>query len=74
MSEETYVEPLESATPITKEQYSRPRLYRIDFSFPVRFLMPCHSNYLGYTGLSYTGSSSVTSDFSALPPPHPPPG
>jgi hypothetical protein len=36
------------------------------FSFPDSFPMLYHSNYLGYTGLSYTGSS-VTSDFFDTP-------
>jgi hypothetical protein len=36
------------------------------FPFPGRFPMLYHCNYLGYTGLLYTGSS-VTSDFSDIP-------
>ena len=36
------------------------------FSFPGRFPMLYHSNYLGYTGLSYIGSSA-TADFSGIP-------
>jgi hypothetical protein len=46
--------------------YSRPRLQQIVFSFPSRFPMLYHSNYLSYTGLSYIGSSAA-SDFSDIP-------
>jgi hypothetical protein len=56
-------------------RYTCPRLYRTSvikdlfFSYPPApppFTMFYHSDYVGYTGLSYIGSS-VTSDFSDIP-------